>query len=144
LVGRGGSSQSPQPGAFILPHDDSLDFDLERFNDVPDTLERTEEVDSRESRLELCSVGRLGGRTGRCRDDCRFGSGGGGGFDPSAPLCMIGGGNSLSAFVPFGKLPNVVSVTEPFICSRGLLKVLCRCGIDGLWRGTSGFGRVGG
>ena len=64
LVGSGGSSQSPQAGAFILPDVDSLDFDLEGPVDVPDTLERTEEVDSKESRLELCSVGRLGGKAG--------------------------------------------------------------------------------
>jgi hypothetical protein len=64
LGGRGGSSQFPHAGAFILAPEDSLDFDLESPIDVADTLETTEEVDSVESRLALCSGGRLGGKAG--------------------------------------------------------------------------------
>jgi hypothetical protein len=63
-VGRGGSSHSPQAGAFILLPGDSLDFDLDRPFETADTLETTEETDSNESRLEFWSVGRLGGKAG--------------------------------------------------------------------------------
>lgn len=133
LVGSTGSSQSPQAGAFILPLEDSLDFDLEI--DAPDTLERTEDVDSKESRLELWTVVRLCGNAGHGCDDCRFGSGGGGGFDLSAPFCTIGGGDTFPAFVPFGELPNVLSWSAPFVCSGRLLIDVCRCSINGLSSG---------
>ncbi len=63
-MGKGGSSTSPQAGAFILPDEESLDFDLESSVGVADVLETTEEVDSKESRLELWFVGRLGSMGG--------------------------------------------------------------------------------
>jgi hypothetical protein len=63
LVGRGGSSHSPQAGALIRPVD-SLDLDLDKTPDVLDKLDTTDEVDSEESRLESGSVGCLGGRFG--------------------------------------------------------------------------------
>jgi hypothetical protein len=143
VVGSGGSSTSPQAGAFILPRDDSRDFDLDRAKDVPDKFETTDDIDSTESRLEVCSVVRLGGNTGHGWDDCRLGSGGGGGFGRS-PFCTIGGGGSFSAFVPYGKLPIGFSVAELFLCPGGLMTDSCCCNIVGVLGEILGFGRVGG
>jgi hypothetical protein len=143
VVGSGGSSTSPQAGAFILPLEDSRDFDLERPKDVAERVETTEDVDSTESRLELCSVGRLGGKTGHVWDDCRLGSGGGAGFDWS-PFCTIGGGGSFSAVVPFGRLPIGSSAAELFVCAGGLIADRCRCENVDVLGVMRGFGRVGG
>ena len=143
VAGSGGSSTSPQAGAFILPHEDSRDLDLEIPKDVPDRFETTDDVDSTESRLEVCPVGRLGGKTGHGWDDCRFGSGGGAGFDRS-PFCAIGGGRSFSAFVPFGRLPIGFSRAELFLCPGGLMTDRCCCDIVGVLGEIRGLGRVGG
>jgi hypothetical protein len=135
-VGSGGSSTSPQAGAFILPHEDSRDFDLEIPKDVPDRFETTDDVDSMESRLEVCPDGRLGGRAGHGWDDCRLGSGGGAGFGRSS-FCAMRGGGSFSAFVPFGRLPIG-------FFPGGLMNDSCCCDILGVLGEIRGFGRVGG
>jgi hypothetical protein len=142
-VGSGGSSTSPQAGAFILPHEDSRDFDLEIPKDVPDRFETTDDVDSMESRLEVCPDGRLGGRIGHGWDDCRLGSGGGAGFVRS-PFCTMRGGGSSSAFVPFGRLPIGISSAELFLCPGGLMTDSRCCNIMGVLGEIRGFGRVGG
>lgn len=110
LVGRGGSSASPQAGALILLAE-SFDLVLDtvtRF--VPfeyvDPPEAAEEFDSTESLLMSCSEGRLEGRGGGGRDGCRVGNGGGGVLGCFAPFpvegMILGGGRSPLCLRPFG------------------------------------------
>lgn len=111
---------------------------------MPDTLDRMEDVDSMESRLAICSVGRLGGKAGHGWDEYRLGKGGGAGLGLSTPFPVSGGGGSFSAFLPFGRLPIVVFATEPLVHSGGLLTDLGLCTITGLFAGIWGFDRIEG